>query len=423
MVKEKGLYILLTLLALAFFTRCSPLEVEIESIESFDYAESKGVENVLKRAAQLAKIQWTPISDIPNNVDVFQAGKTVVGIPYSSTKQINKYIGLDVSFHTFMTAVHNPYSVLYSENLSKAPYYGKNCSTYYGGVCSTCVEYALGITIPYTADQLVKLPDFELLEDQSISNLKPGDILHNPGHVLMVYKMEYNKEGNISAIYLFESSGKLCKIYRQTQKGLENRRGKDGLKFYRYKKINEVSEYVPSEYVSVGNELLATPEYNNALCPDRGDKSVYRTNEEVVINVFDLTFDSLIIEDSEGKQIKYDTNSIVNLGTLAAGEYKAFLTNRRVTSNPVSFVVAKPIVTVKNQGAHIIFFSCDMGKAKYCVLCGKDGSPYLFHPFTEADIVSGRVELEPLTNYNQYFCKVVFETPYGTVINQPLAVK
>ena len=50
MVKEKGLYILLTLLALAFFTRCSPLEVEIESIESFDYAESKGVENVLKRA-------------------------------------------------------------------------------------------------------------------------------------------------------------------------------------------------------------------------------------------------------------------------------------------------------------------------------------------------------------------------------------
>ena len=82
---------------------CSVLEhEEVERQEvDFPWTKSEGVRNVLRRASQLANITWTPILDVPGNEGVYPAGIEVLGIPYSSTKQIDKYVGLDVTFHTY----------------------------------------------------------------------------------------------------------------------------------------------------------------------------------------------------------------------------------------------------------------------------------------------------------------------------------
>ena len=58
----------------------------------FDWTDSPGVKNVLRRASQLATIRWTPMGEVPFIGGFFSAGTTVIGIPYSSTKQINKYV-------------------------------------------------------------------------------------------------------------------------------------------------------------------------------------------------------------------------------------------------------------------------------------------------------------------------------------------
>ena len=68
---------------------------------------------------------------------------------YSSVKEINTYVGRNVSFYTFMTAVNNPKSKIYTEDLSAPPYHGTHSATYYGITCSQAVNYALGIKGPY----------------------------------------------------------------------------------------------------------------------------------------------------------------------------------------------------------------------------------------------------------------------------------
>ncbi len=97
-----------------------------------------------KKAHHMADIRWTPLNDIPGLTKPIPAGIERVGLPYSSVKEKDKFVGLEVSFHTFMTALHNPRSVLYTEDVKESPYYGTNCGPYYGTVCSGAVNYALG---------------------------------------------------------------------------------------------------------------------------------------------------------------------------------------------------------------------------------------------------------------------------------------
>ena len=71
-----------------------------------------GASNAVKKAYQMADIVFFPKTDFSANSRQYSAGKRYKGLVYSSVKEINTYIGTDVSFHTFMTAVNNPKSKL-----------------------------------------------------------------------------------------------------------------------------------------------------------------------------------------------------------------------------------------------------------------------------------------------------------------------
>ena len=68
--------------------------------------------NAYKRAHQFMDINWNALSPIPTreNHTGYSEGLHQ-GMPYSSVKEFNKFIGYDVSIKTFMTALHNPYSL------------------------------------------------------------------------------------------------------------------------------------------------------------------------------------------------------------------------------------------------------------------------------------------------------------------------
>ena len=123
-------------------------DVPIALIDSitFDYSIGNDIEpiftdsitsnEVLRRAYLMASMERTPLRPVPKRGGCFyDSDVTVTGAPYSSVKEINTYLFQDVSYHTFMSAVHNPMSVLYTEIISLSTYHGTNCATYYGAVC------------------------------------------------------------------------------------------------------------------------------------------------------------------------------------------------------------------------------------------------------------------------------------------------
>lgn len=400
----------------------SPGQSEEDSLgDDFSWVDSEGVRNALRRASQLAMISWVPRGDIPWNGGVFQAGLQFTGIPYSSTKQINKYVGLDVSFHTFMTAVHNPFSVLYTEDLSKAPYNGTNCATYYGAVCSTLVDYALGFSAPLPSNWLVLMPEFEKNPDQSLEYLRPGDIMHMPGHVFMIYRTAKTASGKVTDIIYIEAAGKICRFVRQTADEFENRIKANHLVSYRYKDIDSVSVYNRSDYVAVGREQPSKVTYNSSLCPNRGDCSVYRKDEVVIVNVMDDRFKKLVVIDTTGESMSFDAKTITHVGYMRPGMYSAFAANGSLSSDTISFYVADPQVSVSNQGKLHVTFSCEDCPALYCVLCNRQGDFYYYKLISEMDRQNGYIEIDPL-GYTDYYCKVVFQTPYGTVVNSPIKI-
>ena len=99
-------------------------------------------EQAVEYARILSRVKWTPVAGgMPNRRGgYFEEGTEYTGVPYSSVKSVGRCIGFDIYLKTFLAAVENPQSVLYTENLS-----GKvsNAATYYGKVCSTFTSYAL----------------------------------------------------------------------------------------------------------------------------------------------------------------------------------------------------------------------------------------------------------------------------------------
>lgn len=129
--------------------------------------------NMRKRAHQIADVFWTSLGNIPNLSGFFPSGGTFSGIPYSSVKELDKNVGQEVSFYTFLSAVANPRSVLYTERVCNNPYKGVNCATYYGSVCSMTVNYALGLIVLTKARCMGLCHLLNVLQTRVLAVLKP----------------------------------------------------------------------------------------------------------------------------------------------------------------------------------------------------------------------------------------------------------
>ena len=122
-----------------------------------DIPKSKGVENALKRARQMLDIQWVPVERFPSGISSSEPEGTPkkrrdfnmaawcpqTGMAYSSTRRNEKYLGFNVSLETFMTALDNPKSVLYTRSHHGDPEIF-NMLSYYGIVCSCFGSYVCG---------------------------------------------------------------------------------------------------------------------------------------------------------------------------------------------------------------------------------------------------------------------------------------
>ena len=417
--------------------------------------------NTQKKAEQWAGVKWTPITAVPRNYGTttnlnFPAGTQVTGLPYSSVKELDKYIGKDVSLHTFMTAVNNPYSLLYTENVSATnsqsawgrTYHGKNCACFYGQVCSQFVAAAQGGPIDYATeiypwvDQ--KWHGVVKVYDQSAQGAKAGDLFWYDGHCRMVYAVKKNSSGVVTHIVIAESNYPTTVINApMTAQAFNAEIQNQGRAIYRPLWLYRNIDYVPSPYVAIRDETPQTVTYNDDICTFAGDKACFREGELIVINynlkqVGAWTAMQLYKGSTLLDTITLDTSShIVNLTSrnLTYGKYKARLTDGTNYSDYTEWEILQTNVSAVNNGKiTTVTKSSANGKPVAIKLCGVNGGVYAMIELTDEQIAADSFDINfvelnemqmhasPIRGNNGVYLKIYFQGEFGRVTNEPLPI-
>lgn len=389
-----------------------------QSISAAEY--QRAVETIQRRAHQIADVKWSPVGEVPRNGGTaYTAGKTVSGIPYSSVKELDKFVGHEVSFYTFLTAVQNPKSVLYTENVSRSPYCGVNCAAYYGTVCSISVNYALGLDAPYESSMYAKLPFFEKVANQSPKAVKVGDVLWKKGHVVMVEDVNSTIDGSVEFVSILESISGGTSIKKYSFAEFSNRWNASSWVLYRYLDFARVLEQEDIRFLSSVDQDNYTVSLIAPLCPSRGDRACYREGEEVVLNVLGKFDDAVYIRRDGQLVYTFDCKSIdLKLTDLTAGMYEVSLSDGQALC---SFEVVQTEVRVRKVSSGMaIDYSSINGIPESVILCTATGTRKYIHVFTDEEREFGRIMIPH--NDSAEYLKVFFRGEYGRVSNRPIGI-
>jgi hypothetical protein len=253
-------------------------------------------EESIEYARIMSRVKWTPVADgMPKRGGHFTAGQEYTGVPYSSVKHVGRYIGFDIFLKTFLAAVENPESVLYTENL-----YGKvsNAECYYGKVCSSYTSYALQCSIWYVSK--LHGPQFregvKLVEPQSAQAARPGDVIYTPpasktggSHVELVTEVVRNKEGEVTHVRVEESRPQTTSNTLRSAKAFDSHLSSRNRELHRvtdldaWRGANKAESFLFPNY----KEDSATPRINRVLLLDRGDWVPYFKGQPVKVNIMD----------------------------------------------------------------------------------------------------------------------------------------
>jgi len=294
-------------------------------------------EQAVEYARIMSRVQWTPVAEgLPNRSGgYFKKGTEYTGVPYSSVKTVGRCIGFDIYLKTFLAAVQNPQSVLYTENLS-----GKvsNAAPYYGKVCSTFTSYALQCALPYRSSHHgpESRQGVVLVEPQSAQAAEPGDIIYTPpakvgggSHVELVTAVE--RDGaRVKAIRVEDSWPPTTRNLLRQASNFDSHISSRNRRLYRVTDFaawhgqNKAESYLFPNY----GEDSATPAINRVLLLDRGDWVAYYKDQAVKFNVMDQDSQGvrlLVVKrgDAVVEQIAPNGKGVIERLFSACGDYTA----------------------------------------------------------------------------------------------------
>ncbi len=291
-------------------------------------------EKAVQYARIMSRVKWTPVADgMPRRGGYFEAGTEYTGVPYSSVKSVGRYIGFDIFLKTFLAAVQNPHSVLYTENL-----YGKvdNAECYYGKVCSSFTSYALQCGIWYVSR--LHGPPYRdgvaLVEPQSAQSARVGDIIFTPprpgSHVEIVTEITKDAEGRVTHVRVEESWPPTTRNTNRNAAEFNSHLASKNRKLYRITNLNAWREENRAESFLFPNyaEDSATPTINRVLLLDRGDWVPYHKGQTVVFNILDRDgqgVKTLVIKRGESvvEEIPLSGKGLVERTFATCGDYTA----------------------------------------------------------------------------------------------------
>ena len=311
-----------------------------------DIPDSPGMENALRRARQLAELKWTPVQPFPAIVKTgakegpaftpvfLPAWRPQTGMNYSGARFDEKYLGLNVSIETFMTALSNPESVLYTHSLhGRTPL----AAAFYGTVCSEFASYVMDIPLHIDCQQWPFLDGIEQIDPEPLENLKLCDILNErTRHTAVITGIRRDVEGKIVDITVTESTPPNIQSKVFTPKEFTEYWLKNNYEILRYKKIDGVT-YQANPWVRLeGDPELPKPQPNPTLMPDYGDKANYILGEKIYISVHEPRYDAVevYVDDAVAERLPVSDGK-VTFSPAFPGFFRITAVTGEERSNPV----------------------------------------------------------------------------------------
>ena len=283
---------------------------------------NKAILSVIKRARQLTDTEWTPAVDIPrvscmngNGTgggsfvkfnDIFKAGVTYKGLPYST----RNVIGHTISIRGFITAVEDANSI----ECKESEYVDSLTASYYGTTCMTLVGHALNIPQLYPNNYLdapgfVKkfdvfednvyhdTDDYELCDilgkqnDSGVHVAIITDIIRERNYITHIEVSESTISGNVNRNIIGGQLGGMCrrKMWPVDEFNLYWK----AYTVYKYNYLDTVP-YIADKYAPMNYEQNYVQAHNLPLIPYKGDYCKYYSyggsvTVKLLINVSDFT--------------------------------------------------------------------------------------------------------------------------------------
>ena len=322
-----------------------------------DIPSSQGVINGLKRAKRLVEARYTPIRRFPVVNAYFHADGSRTydenyasawfpkkGMPYSSVRRVEKYIGYNVSFETFYSALANPDSVVYTRPITGT---GQNVHNHYGIVCSCFVSEVLDLPYRTPCIRIPDVPGMEEIPAEPFEGLRLLDvILHVKKHVAIITDIERDETGRVRFITVSESVLPLCRATRFTPEEFKGYWLDNEYRIYRYAGVDRIT-YTPDPFCPIEEDgPLPEAKINRVLLPDYGNKANYRLSEEVVLSIFEEGYDTVSLEWPDGTRTEHPVlEGKCMLRPGKTGFYKACAVRDGAESDPVEFCVTGLLFT------------------------------------------------------------------------------
>lgn len=301
------------------------------------------------RARILSQVKWTPVAGtMPNRKGgFFEKGREYTGVPYSSVRAEGRCIGFDISLRTFLAAVENPRSVLYTESLAgKVP----NAAAYYGSVCSAYTSYALGCGIPEVSRRYGPPVSrgIVLVEPQSAQSAQVADVIYTPhatetsgSHVEMVTAVTKDDGSRVVSVRVEESRPPTTKTTDRSAADFDAHLAAKERRLFRITDLDAWRGANRAETFRFPNYKTdtATPAINRALLLDLGDWVPYQKGQPVRFNVMDRDHrgvKALVIRRGSQlvEEIALDGPGVVERQFAACGDYTAHVVHRDGSASP-----------------------------------------------------------------------------------------
>lgn len=381
----------------------------------------------IKKAYQMTDITLIPVDSIRANSHMkYKAGVEYKGLLYSSVKELDKFVGTDVSLYTFMTALHNRRSVMYTEDVSKFPYHGINCGAYYGVVCNTFVSHALGLKVSKSTYDFSTADNMFLVEDQSSQGVRLADVIYQKGHVMLITRILRDPvSGKAMEVEISEARRTGCRRFMLSGRNLDLNISTGKWTLYRYKYLDLNTYNALTDFIALEGESMNQFIYNSDICTNRGDRACFVQGDTVVLNISkEYKYIELYRNSQFYKRLKTRNDIDVKLVDLPYGEYRARLINGNKQSGYTSWIVVDIHVNVDVDNRFVFFSSSNSIPVylEFCDISGVRPTDGVFE-FTSRDIQNGKVDVSSFQmTKNQLrkgmYVKVHFECNYGRVINK-----
>ena len=388
----------------------------------------RGAINAVKKAYQLTDIAFTPLKPIANNIGTYLADSTYTGMIYSSVKEIGTYVGSNISFHTFMTAIHNPRSRIYTDWINRKPYHGTNCRAYYGTVCSALVSYALGL-MPILGSY--DFPVFEEMEELDISDTDAfhlADVLWRKGHVAIITDVIRDSKDRVVLLEVSESKANGCWKYTIERRSIPAMIGNRYTKLLRYIHLEDNTEYTPvPEFVSVLDENPEPFVFNDDICVDKGDRSCYFVGETVTLNLLSAGDSVHVYKDGVlHSSIQTDLENI-RLSDLDFGVYQACIFQGGSKSDYTTWIMVDKTI-IPSADDMTLYFRSENSTPVSLFFCGKAGGrsftvdETICRRFSDEEIADGFIPIPSERMKDPYFT-ITFATEFGNISTTPIEWK